>query len=73
MQALLDDIITYFKLIVNQNYDIAFTNTLIITYFKLIVNQNQDEEIPFTDEIITYFKLIVNQNTIVQINLSSLL
>ena len=34
-------IITYFKLIVNQNTvsTISF-NTLIITYFKLIVNQN---------------------------------
>ena len=57
-------IITYFKLIVNQNNPSFWDcRRFIITYFKLIVNQNTREE-SRKHFIITYFKLIVNQNEI---------
>ena len=40
-------IITYFKLIVNQNEIAELLNfELIITYFKLIVNQNEQRATP---------------------------
>ena len=59
-------IITYFKLIVNQNKHFDLTPTgKIITYFKLIVNQNLLVGKQPETYIITYFKLIVNQNYLV--------
>ena len=56
-------IITYFKLIENQNRDINVVGySDIITYFKLIENQNLIDAWEGVCEIITYFKLIENQN-----------
>ena len=57
-------IITYFKLIENQNIAHRLTSQfIIITYFKLIENQNVLYVFNQIDLIITYFKLIENQNT----------